>query len=229
MINIAIIDDDKNFCEEFKSKITNINNSYAVDCFYNITDFLSNAIDYDIAIIDIMLGKDNGIDMAEDITALNPSVKIVFVSIETDYFQEVYSAPHVYFLTKPVSDEQLKKALSLSCSAIDKQYLYIRQKSETVSVDLNNVAYFEGSLKKTIIHFTDGKEKVVSRSLSKIQSMLKNPDFIRIHQSFVVNLNSITGFSSKSVTILSRVIPISRKHITATEDAISRFVGNRLI
>lgn len=197
MIKIAIIDDDKKFCEELKSKITNISSFFSVDCFYNIKDFLSKAEIYDIAIIDIMLGKENGIDMATELTTLNPSVKIVFVSIEKDFFQDVYSAPHVYFLTKPVSDEQLKKALSISHRAFDEQYLYIKQKSETASVDLSNVAYFEGFLKKTIIHFTDNTEKIINRSLSKIQDMLKSPHFIRIHQSYIVNLNCITSFSTK--------------------------------
>lgn len=227
MIRIAIIDDDKGFCDELKNKITNIDDTATVDCYYNIKDFLAAA--YDIAIIDIMLGKENGIDLATELTALNPTVKIIFVSIERDYFQEVYTVPHVYFLTKPVSDNQLKKALNLSLSAIEKQYLYIKQKSETAAIDLSNVAFFEGALKRTTIHFKDGTERVVSRSLSKIQSALKNPDFIRIHQSYIINLNSITGFTSKKISILGKDIPISRKYMNVTEDAISLFVGSRLL
>ena len=39
MINIAIIDDDKTFCDDFKEQIKKIDNSYNTDCYYNIKHF----------------------------------------------------------------------------------------------------------------------------------------------------------------------------------------------
>ena len=68
MINIAIIDDDKTFCDDFKEQIKKIDNSYNTDCYYDINTFLESVSSYNIAIIDIMLGKDNGIDIASAIT-----------------------------------------------------------------------------------------------------------------------------------------------------------------
>lgn len=40
MINIAIIDDDKTFCDDFKEQIKKIDNSYNTDCYYDINTFL---------------------------------------------------------------------------------------------------------------------------------------------------------------------------------------------
>ena len=68
MINIAIIDDDITFCDDFEEQIKKIDNSYNTDCYYDINTFLESVSSYNIAIIDIMLGKDNGIDIASAIT-----------------------------------------------------------------------------------------------------------------------------------------------------------------
>lgn len=51
-----------------KNKIKKIDNSYNTDCYYDINTFLESVSSYNIAIIDIMLGKDNGIDIASAIT-----------------------------------------------------------------------------------------------------------------------------------------------------------------
>ena len=67
MINIAIIDDDKTFCDDFKEQIKKIDNSYNTDCYYDINTFLESVSSYNIAIIDIMLGKDNGIDVLKKV------------------------------------------------------------------------------------------------------------------------------------------------------------------
>ena len=86
MIYIAIIDDDKTFCDDFKEQIKKIDNSYNTDCYYDINPFLESVSSYNIAIIDIMLGKDNGIDIASAITEKYPNIKIIFISVEQDFF-----------------------------------------------------------------------------------------------------------------------------------------------
>ena len=148
MINIAIIDDDKTFCDDFKEQIKKIDNSYNTDCYYDINTFLESVSSYNIAVIDIMLGKDNGIDIASAITEKYPNIKIIFISVEQDFFQDVYSVNHLYFLVKPISNEQLKQALSVCCSEINKQTLYTKLGSGTTAINLNDVSYFEGILKK---------------------------------------------------------------------------------
>ena len=165
MINIAIIDDDKTFCDDFKEQIKKIDNSYNTDCYYDINTFLESVSSYNIAIIDIMLGKDNGIDIASAITEKYPNIKIIFISVEQDFFQDVYSVNHLYFLVKPISNEQLKQALSVCCSEINKQTLYTKLGSGTTAINLNNVSYFEGILKKTIVHYVNEPKQTLNEPL----------------------------------------------------------------
>lgn len=228
MIHIAIIDDDKNFCDEFKARLLNINEKFEVDCFYDVSSFIDFASDYDILFIDIILNRANGIEIASELIAKNPSIKIVFISVEKDFFQDVYSAEHVYFMVKPISEEHLRKSLELCCSALNKQYIYIKSKNETISIDLNNVAYFEGALKKTVIHYLDMSTIIVNKSLANIQDMLKNTNYIRIHQSYIINMSSIIKFTKKKIYILNKEIPVSRKYSLSTSISINRFLGREI-
>lgn len=228
MIHIAIIDDDKNFCDEFKIILLNINEKFEVDCFYDVSSFIGFASNYDILFIDIMLNKTNGIDLASELIAKNSSVKIVFISVEKDFFQDVYYADHVYFLVKPISEEHLRKSLELCCESINRQHIYIKHKNETIVIDLDNVAYFEGTLKKTIVHYLDESTAIVGKSLSNVQDILKNTDYIRVHQSYIVNMNSITKFTKKKINLSDREIPISRKYSLSTSTNINHFLSKKI-
>lgn len=229
MINIAIIDDDKTFCDDFEEQIKKIDNSYNTDCYYDINTFLESVSSYNIAIIDIMLGKDNGIDIASAITEKYPNIKIIFISVEQDFFQDVYSVNHLYFLVKPISNKQLKQALSVCCSEINKQTLYTKLGSGTTAVNLNDVSYFEGILKKTIVHYVNAPKQTLNEPLKDIEKEILNTNFIRIHQSYIVNLTYITQFTKTKVNIQDLEIPISRKYSQSALNGISKFLGNNLL
>lgn len=87
MIYIAVIDDDKNFCDEFKTRLLNIKEEFEVDCFYDVPSFIDSEEKYDIVFIDIILNKANGIDLASELIVKNPSSKIIFISVEKDFFR----------------------------------------------------------------------------------------------------------------------------------------------
>lgn len=87
MVRIAIIDDDKCFSSELKEQILRIDNIFEVFCYENIEEFTADAPKYNIAIVDIILDKDSGIDLAERLAAEFPLLNIIFVSSERDFFR----------------------------------------------------------------------------------------------------------------------------------------------
>lgn len=229
MIRIAVIDDDISFCEKLKKQIIRINNSFEVDYYNNMDDFSACAANYSIAVIDILLGGDSGIEKAADLSEHFPMLNIIFVSVERDFFQDVYMVNHAYFMVKPVSDKELKQALELCCRNLNEQNLYIKQQSGTAVINLNNVTYFEGMLKKTTIHYADNTEKILNIPLRTIENHLHNINFIRTHQSYIVNLRYATHVSKKGVMIQNTEIPVSRRYTSSTVDAISHYISDNIL
>lgn len=229
MIHIAVIDDDPNFCEDLKKQLENIDNSFSVDCYLNTESFIKSVQKYDIAIIDIILKESSGIDNASQILNRFPSIDIIFVSVERDFFQDVYAVKHSYFLVKPVSDSELRKAVDLCLENRKKRYICIKQRSGMIKIDLNKVAYFEGMLKKTIVHYINGSEQILNLPLKETEQKLELTTFIRTHQSYIVNLSRITHASKSKLTILGTEIPVSRKYMSSVTDTLSRYLAKKFL
>lgn len=229
MINIAVIDDDSGFCEEMKRRITEMYGGSEVDCYCSMEAFIGSSSEYDIAIIDILLGQNNGIEKAAAVYSKFPGINIIFVSVERDFFQEVYSVNHSYFMVKPVSDNELKKAVELCCKNIDQKRLCVKSFGKTSIIDLSAVTYFEGALKKTTAHYADASEQTLNMPLRELEEQLNNTNFVRIHQSYIANLAHMTHVSKKRLTIHNTELPISRGYSSSAADAISRYLGKKLL
>lgn len=228
MIRIAVIDDDPVFCKELKNQILKTDDVYEVSCYSSMDEFYHNAADFSIAVIDVMLDKENGIDKAAAIASAFPMLNIIFVSAERDFFQDVYNVEHTYFMVKPVSDSELNRALKLCRKNLERTQLSVKQQSGTVVIELNKVLYFEGMLKKTLVHYADCAEQLLNIPLKDIEQQLRNDNFIRTHQSFIVNMNYINRASKNKIIIQNTEIPISRKYSGAAA-AILRYLSENML
>lgn len=56
-------------------------------------------------------------------------------------------------------------------------------------VNAHEVTLLEADINYTTVHFEKGKSLVIATTLKKIEPLLKDHDFIRIHKKFVINLN----------------------------------------
>lgn len=111
----------------------------------------------------------------------------------------------------------------------DDNLIYLRQGSGTTSVDLNKTAYFEGMLRKTIVHYSDGTDITVNIPLKEIEGYINSIDFVRTHQSYIVNLAHVTRALKTKLVIANTDIPISRKYAPSTADAVSRYIGRKMM
>ena len=65
-----------------------------------------------IVFLDVELRENNGVDSAKRILSSQPNSQIIFVSAHDKYYLDVYEVDHVFFLKKPLEEEQLRKALT---------------------------------------------------------------------------------------------------------------------
>lgn len=225
MIRIAVIDDDESFCQEIAEQILAIDSGFKVCCYQSMDEFWEHGAEYNIAVIDIMLKEGSGIEMASGISSSFPLLSVIFVSTERDFFQEVYNTEHIYFMVKPVSDEELRRAIGLCLKRLDQRQLCIQQNSGAVFIELNTVLYFEGMLKKTTVHYIDGTKQLLNIPLRRVDDKLSNTDFIRTHQSYIVNIRFVIRVNKNILTLKNAVIPVSRKYAADTKKAISRYLS----
>ncbi|WP_425391253.1 LytR/AlgR family response regulator transcription factor [Ekhidna sp.] len=94
-------------------------------------------------------------------------------------------------------------------NAIDFIFLKTGSRFEKVKLADINFLKADGSYTKFI---TSSREYTLSNSLNNIASQINSPSFIRIHRSFVINLDNVTGLNNDYVFFGEENIPISRNH-----------------
>lgn len=165
----------------------------------------------DILFLDIMLGDGTGFDILEIFPNLRS--KIIFVTASDEFAIRAFKFAAIDYVLKPYSNEDLN-------SAIEKAKLHIQPDIEQLSVlkesisapnqrpkkislhtldkivvvDLDEIVRCQSDNNYTQFFFQDGSKILVTKTLKSFSDMLKNYQFLRVHQSHLVNIKYVNAF-----------------------------------
>lgn len=231
-MKILICDDDKNHLLNEKKYITENEREFSVECFLSgakIMEYLSAGSD-DVAavLMDIELGEDNGIAVAERIYTLYPDIKIIFLTAySVKYCEEIFLAGKnlvpFALVDKTNLETNLKRAFDKMRSAADSddvsEKISIKTKSETVIIDLKNTLYLSSNAHKLIIT-ENGSQKEINYKLSEAAKLLP-VYFIQCHKSFVVNAYHVASYNFRQIVLDNKeILPVSRKYSQSMRNAM---------
>ncbi|WGH75510.1 LytTR family DNA-binding domain-containing protein [Tenacibaculum tangerinum] len=165
----------------------------------------------DILFLDIMLGDGTGFDVLE--IHPNLSSKIIFVTASDEYAIKAFKFAAIDYVLKPYSDEDLANAISKAKNQIqpDKEQLSVLQQSITkpnqrpkkislhtsdkiMVVSLDDIIRCQSDNNYTEFFMSDGQKILVGKTLKHFSDMLKEYDFLRVHQSHLINIQYIKEF-----------------------------------
>lgn len=180
-----------------------------------------------ILIISVEAGNGKGIEYALKLQALYVDLKVIFLSDKVYSITDIFEARPSSFLLKPVDAGKLLTAVENAMADLRKNredYLGVLFENQIIKVDAQDIIYCESEKRIITVHTRENSWKMYKK-LDDIQREL--PDyFLRIHKSYLINMNYITGMQQLSVTLLQgQNIPISRSRFTEVNEAYNRFVG----
>ena len=165
----------------------------------------------DILFLDIMLGDGTGFDVLEIFPNLKS--KIIFVTASDEFALRAFKFAAIDYVLKPYSSEELAQAVDKAKNQIhpNKERLNIlketlsapEQKPDKISlhtldkiiiVSLDDIVRCESDSNNTIFYLKDGQKVFVTKTLKYFTDMLKSYQFLRVHQSHLVNLQCISAF-----------------------------------
>ena len=205
--------------------------SYTVSEFTSANSFL-DVIDtrsFDIIFLDILLGEENGIELGKQINLKLPNANIIFISVNAEYFKDVYQVNHSYFLTKEFEEPRFIDAISKAIKNVCKKIISIDTKTGVHNLAVYDILYCESSSRHTKVYLKDGEVTEYNITLKELEALLPENLFVRTHQGFIVNLNFIKKYDRQNIYIgTDMVIPISRTHVNSVRDKITRYLGGIL-
>lgn len=234
MIKIGICEDEKEMQNLIESHLQNLlkNSEYKIEKYISGEELLqANFKDIDILLLDIQMGKLNGMDTARRIREVDSKMEIIFITSLIDYVQEGYEVRAYRYLLKPIELEELKKHVLNCINEIEKNknhYILIKNKSNTYKIYSNEITYIEVQKKDMLIH-TINKDFDVRYSLEKVEKDLNLDKFVRCHKSFLVNLTYVENIKS-NIAILENgeEVPISRYRYKEVKEKFLRFIGDEI-
>lgn len=186
-----------------------------------------NAITYlqtneiDLMFVDINMPDLNGLDFVRSLE--NPP-KIIFTTAYSEYAVEGFRVDAVDYLLKPIDYPTFLKASNKAKSWFDvhekqpeqlqsnEDFLFIKSEYKIVRIKLDDIKYIEGMREYIRIHLVNEEPIMTLLSMKAMEAQLSNKNFMRVHRSFIVNLNKITIIERNRIVFDKVYIPVSEQY-----------------
>ena len=150
-----------------------------------------------------------GLDIARRI---NGSTRIVFTTAYRDFAVEGFQVNALHYLLKPISYQEFLQAVERAGAVTQDQKQYITVKSEyrLIRIPVDDILYIEG-LKDYIKIYIDGQPRPVLTlmSMKSIETLLPNDSFMRVHRSYIANIDRIRVMEQGRIVYGDSRIPVS--------------------
>lgn len=218
---ILIIEDEPLIQEHLKQCLETID--YEV---LNMIDNAQEAIDYlkesnddvDIVLLDINLNDElDGIDLA-NIIKNEYGMPFMFVTSYTDD-KTIERAKHtgpIGYIVKPFTTEDLKSNLEIALfnyqkeiqESITSDFIYVKKDHELKKLCFSDITYLEANDNYCMVYTEEGRY-LLSKTLKKTITKFPPSKFVRVHRSYVINIDRIDSIGPNYIKIKDKEIPLS--------------------
>lgn len=233
---IAVCDDsnvDQDYVIGFLNTWARLNDrSIEIHAFISAEEFLfqyADEKDYHVLILDIEMGKMNGVELAREIRLGNSELQIVFVTGFPDFIAEGYDVDAIHYLMKPLERDRFYKAMDKAIERIRlvEPYIILQEKGETLRLNLRNILYVEVFSHSCVIHTTGGsiEQKV---SITELEKRF-GEQFVRVHRSYLVNLERVKRIGKTEIVLENdEIVPLSRRKYNEVNLAFIRYFKGKI-
>ncbi|MDI9311329.1 MAG: LytTR family DNA-binding domain-containing protein [Limnohabitans sp.] len=214
-----IVEDEPIASEIIESYLSNYKEFQLVEICHNAINAASvlKREPIDLIFLDLHLPVLRGFDFLKKLE--NPPA-VIITTAYAEYALEGFALDVVDYLLKPISRERFKKAiekfkyLALAEEAIfdfnGKEALEVNFAQKKIRIVLNDILFIESS--REYVKINTKKEVItIKMPISKIEKLLDQTKFQRVHKSFIVALDKISTSSSTELLIEKYKIPVGRK------------------
>lgn len=176
---------------------------------------------YTVVFLDINMGGMDGVATAKKIRSVSKEIFIVFVTAYFDYTLEGYKVDAIRYLIKDSNHNNFQNTVNECMNSIIEKMNYVIVKKKfgfregIKEISLERIIYIESKLHKLFFHVMEEELKVYTLydTLDEVEKKLEGNTFIRIHQSYLVNLKYIKNISRYKAILYDKtelIIPKAR-------------------
>ncbi len=187
----------------------------------------------DIIFLDIEMPKVSGLQMLKRV---NIESMVILTTAFPQYALDGYELDIIDYLLKPFALHRFLKAvqkakdfyemknLPMAIGTPPPSYIFIKSEKRIEKVELSEILYAE-VLGNYLTIYTDRKKIIAYLTMKSLESQLPPSDFIKIHQSFLVNRSKIESVEGNDLMVGTKSLPISRNY----RDGVTNLINQRLL
>jgi DNA-binding LytR/AlgR family response regulator len=197
---------------------------------FQAMEMLENT-EVDLMFLDIQMPGLSGLEFSR---SLSKGPKVIFTTAFEQYALEGFKVDAVDYLLKPVSYPEFLNAVNKAKRWFEhtsketepeaRNSIFVKSDYKLVQIEYSNILYIEG-LKDYVKFYLEGNEKPVLSlmSMKSLEENLPDSKFMRVHRSFIVNLDKIKTIERNRIVFGKEYIPISENY----KEKFQKFVNER--
>ena len=184
----------------------------------------------DLLFLDISMPVENGFDLLNYFAERN--FQVVFVTAHEEYAINAIRVGAIDYILKPILISELKTAIDSVKKQFQTNDKFDNSNRITLSyeggksiVDLNDILYIKGDDNLSTVYLSKKRKITISKTLKYFEDLL-DINFIRIHKSYILNLNFASRIISKEVHFIEledgTLLPISRRNFSKVNEVFNK-------
>lgn len=239
MIRILAVDDEPLALRQLATYLTKVPFFQLAGACQSALEAMNvlNDQDIDALFIDINMPDLNGLDFVK---SLQHPPLVVFTTAYQEYAVEGYKVEAVDYLLKPFGMADILRAAdkvkhrytmlhTVCLSPIDEDdAIFLKTEYKVVRILIHNILYVEGMAEYLRIQLSEQeKPLVVFLRMKNMEERLTSHGFMRIHKSYIINLNHIAEINKNRVMLDNgKGFPIGESYREKLTDYVNRkFLG----
>lgn len=226
LIKVLIVDDEPIAIMILETFLNKLPGYHMLKPCKNALEALSviNKEKVDVLLLDINLPEVNGIDFIKN---LNAPPLVIFTTAYSDFAVQSYELNAIDYLLKPISFERFSIAMNkvndLLKPTVDptatyekdsekQDIMFVRSSGKWIKIDLLKLWFVEG-LKDYIRLWTDSGRITVHSTMMNFEEQLSAyKRFVRVHKSYIVNMDYVLEVDGNSIKIKDQMIGIGNTY-----------------
>ena len=192
----------------------------------------------DLVFLDIQMKDGSGFDLLEIVPDVQ--FKLIFTTASDEFAVKAFKFAAVDYLLKPIDPDELMDAVSriegqdkaaqridlLKENFVKAKRIALNTLEKIHIVNVEEILRCESNINYTMFYFTEGTKLLVTKTLKEFDNLLSGHNFIRVHQSHLINTNFIKEFLKSAGDIVMKdgtKVPVSTRKKQVLMDMISNF------
>ena len=185
----------------------------------------------DILFLDIQMPELNGLELAR---LLPSKTKVIFTTAFDRYAVDGYKVKAAGYLLKPISYDDFVMAVNSVAdslrtitrqeSMMKNRFVYVKSEYKLVRADFDDILYVEGVKDYVKFYFSGNRKPMMTlMNMKTVEDSLPHYQFMRVHRSFIVNMDKINMIDRGRIVIGDVFIPVSESYKELVQKYVDRY------